>query len=41
MWGYFNHKHIKEVWYYCSPEIINKVNKIAKTIPHIKIQSLS
>ncbi|MHB1948573.1 MAG: replication-relaxation family protein [Gammaproteobacteria bacterium] len=31
---------IKEVWYYCSPQIINRIQKLADNTPHIKIYSL-
>lgn len=41
IWGYFGHKYIKEVWYYCSNEVIEKVGKIAPKDLHVKIHRLS
>ena len=40
MLGYALHKHIKEVWYFCSPIIIERVRKAAKNWSHIKIFEL-
>ncbi|EKD71611.1 MAG: hypothetical protein ACD_46C00144G0001 [uncultured bacterium] len=31
---------IKEVWYFCAPEIIGRVSKLAEKMPFIKIHSL-
>lgn len=39
--GYVLHKHIKEVWYFCSDETIERVSKAAGKWPHIQISSLA
>jgi hypothetical protein len=40
LWGYVLHKHIKEVWYYCSPDIVEKVIKVADNMGQVKIYAL-
>ncbi len=34
------HERIKEVWYYCSPETIERVRRTAGNWNHIKIHAL-
>lgn len=39
--GYVLHKHIKEVWYFCSSETLDRVCKAAGKWPHLKIHGLN
>jgi len=39
--GYVLHSRIKEVWYYCSPETINRVRRAADKWGHVKVYGLS
>lgn len=38
--GYWMHKDIREVWYFCSPAVAAKVSKIADGWDHIKVFDL-
>ena len=40
LWDYMLHKHIKEVWYYCSPDVAEKIVKLADKMTRIKIYIL-
>lgn len=40
MLGYALHEHIKEVWYFCAPGIVEKVRKVAGDREYIKVFSL-
>jgi hypothetical protein len=37
LWDYGMHKYIKEVWYYCAPDIEGKVAKVAEKMEWVKI----
>ena len=39
--SYVLHRRLKEVWYFCSPEIIERVRKAAGKWDHVKIHGLS
>ena len=41
LWDYMLHKDIKEVWYYCAPDIVNKVAKIADKMKRISVIPLA
>jgi hypothetical protein len=38
--GYCAQPAIHEAWYFCSPQAINKVSKLAEKLPFIKVRSL-
>jgi len=38
--SYALHKHIKEVWYYCSPETLGRVQRAADKWEHVKVYGL-
>jgi len=40
IFSYVLHKRIKEVWYYCSPEIIERVRRAADDWKHVKVYGL-
>lgn len=39
--GYSGRFHINEVWYYCAPNIITRISKLAEKMPYIKFHNLS
>lgn len=41
LWDYALHKHIKEVWYYCPPDVASKVAKVAEKMDWVKIFTLN
>ena len=38
--GYWRYHHIKEVWYFCSPDIFDRVKNIAERDVHVKVHCL-
>lgn len=41
IFSYALHNQLKEVWYFCSPEIINRVRRAAGDWKHVKIYTLN
>ena len=39
--GYALRKNVKKVWYFCPPNVIDKVQKVAGTWKHIRVCNLS
>jgi hypothetical protein len=39
-WDYMLHKHIKETWYYCAPDVAGKVAKVISELKGFKVYTL-